>query len=408
MPVGLERRFLFYSHDGVGLGHARRNLAIAAAIKNLAPDASILLACGTAHVERCRVSAAVDFLKLPELRKITNEAYASRRLGVPQSDIVELRSSLLKAAVLAFRPQVMLVDKHPLGVCRELCPALEVLRASGGRAILGLRDILDDEATVMREWFQGGLLEWIPRYYERVLVYGQRELYDPIARYRFPSWLADCTQFCGYIVGSAMESQPGSRDWIPHGDTADRPLVLATAGGGEDGFFLLRSFIEAARGVRWQGVAIAGPLMSPEQQARLRRLATRAGVWFEDSVADLPGMLRWADAVVAMGGYNTLAEVLARGLPVVCVPRTQPRVEQLIRALTFERAGLLQAARPDELSIEGLRERVESALRISRRFVKNRVKAVLDFSGAKQAALHLLAPACRAEVERPVTMAAAN
>jgi hypothetical protein len=39
-------RFLFYSHDGYGLGHTCRNLAIARALTELAPRASVLLATG--------------------------------------------------------------------------------------------------------------------------------------------------------------------------------------------------------------------------------------------------------------------------------------------------------------------------------------------------------------------------
>src|SRR5439155_19653097 len=94
----------------------------------------------------------IDILKLPGLRKLANEKYASRRLGIPVTDIRDLRSALLRAAIQAYRPSVVLVDKHPLGAKGELRAGLEELRAAGGCSVLGVRYILDELANVLKEW----------------------------------------------------------------------------------------------------------------------------------------------------------------------------------------------------------------------------------------------------------------
>jgi len=78
---GGRTRFLLYSHDGLGLGHLRRNLAIAAAITRLAPAASVLLVTGADVAEHQRLPRNVDVLRLPGLRKLANEEYAARRLA---------------------------------------------------------------------------------------------------------------------------------------------------------------------------------------------------------------------------------------------------------------------------------------------------------------------------------------
>ncbi len=57
-------RFLLYSHDGLGLGHVRRNLAIAAALVDADPDASVLLATGADEVNSLGVSPRVEVLRL--------------------------------------------------------------------------------------------------------------------------------------------------------------------------------------------------------------------------------------------------------------------------------------------------------------------------------------------------------
>src|ERR1041385_9183458 len=87
-------RFLFYSHDGLGLGHTRRNLAIAAALTELEPRASVLLATGADYVSRLGLPPHVDILKLPGLRKITNGHYSARHLSIPVEDIRSLRAEM--------------------------------------------------------------------------------------------------------------------------------------------------------------------------------------------------------------------------------------------------------------------------------------------------------------------------
>src|SRR6266516_2281024 len=98
-PGERDVRFLFYSHDGLGLGHTRRNLAIAAALVERCPQASVLLASGTDDAHRLGLPPRVEVLKLPGLRKSANDEYASRRLPVQKDDIRHLRSALLEAAV---------------------------------------------------------------------------------------------------------------------------------------------------------------------------------------------------------------------------------------------------------------------------------------------------------------------
>src|SRR6266700_4580181 len=117
---GPGMRFLFYSHDGLGLGHTRRHLAVARALIELSPGSSVLMATGSDVVSRLGLTPPIDILKLPGLRKVANEEYASRRLQIPVTEIRTLRSALLHAAIKAYRPAVVLVDKHPFGAKGEL------------------------------------------------------------------------------------------------------------------------------------------------------------------------------------------------------------------------------------------------------------------------------------------------
>jgi predicted glycosyltransferase len=383
-------RFLFYSHDGLGLGHVRRNLSVASALVELAPDASVLIATSAEEAESFGIPPSVDLLKLPGLRKIGNDDYAARRLQMSWEEIRLVRSELLAAAVDSFRPSVLLSDKHPLGVGGELTLALKIAHAAGSRAVLGLRDVLDDPAAVRLEWSNGGMLERIPEEYDRVLVYGQPEVFDPRREYAFPDAIAAITRFCGYVVSPGSTALPdGDRQQVPHGATHGvngGPLVLATAGGGEDGFALLATFVEAATLTGWEAVVVSGPHSDPSRTLRLRTLAGEAGVAFRRFVPGFASEFSAFDALVCMGGYNTLAEAAASGVPTVCVPRVRPRTEQLIRAQVFARQGLLRLLEPDRLDAATLGTEVEWVLAEA----ENGRSNPLDLGGAQHAAGHLL------------------
>src|SRR5439155_20952897 len=153
---------------------------------------------------------------------------------------------------------------------------------------------------------------------------------------------------------------------------------------GEDGFALLQTFMRAADRESWEGIAVAGP-MSPALKA-LGRLAARANVTLHTFVPSLSLMFQHVDALVCMGGYNTLVEAVSKGVPTVCVPRTSPRREQLIRARAFERLGLLTVIVPEKVNAGNLGSAIHSVVGASRQELLARVHSALSFDGARRAA----------------------
>jgi len=385
-------RFLFYSHDGLGLGHTRRNIAIAAALTELAPEVSVLLATGADYVTRLGLPPQVDTLKLPGLRKTANGEYTARNLNLPVAEIRGLRSDILTTAVKTYFPSVVLVDKHPFGASGEFRAGLEELRKQGGRAALGLRDILDEPAHVLKDWQRMRMQHRIAAYYDEVFIYGQRSIFDAATAYEFPPAMAQRTRFCGYVENEETDADLADVK-LPFPSRADRvrPVVLATTGGGEDGFAVLEAFIRAAAGAPWQGVVISGPMTPEPQASTIKRLAEENGVIVRNFLPHLSGLFWSVDALVCMGGYNTLCEAVSKGVPTVCIPRIVPRTEQLIRANAFQKLGLLRALRPDHLNVENLRHEISFALQQSRQELLGRAQRHLSFDGARQSARRLLA-----------------
>jgi predicted glycosyltransferase len=221
-------------------------------------------------------------------------------------------------------------------------------------------------------------------------VYGDRRVFDPVQAYEFPAALSRRTCFCGYIANPVNRLALENFDWPfpPRGQRA-RPVVLASAGGGEDGFRILEAFVRGSANAAWQAMIVGGPMMPDADWAELQKLAIAHGVTCRSFVPHLSALFDLVDALVCMGGYNTLVEAAALGVPTVCVPRCTPRIEQLIRAEAFERLGLLQVCRSEHLSPESLKRKITDALRMKRAALRARAWAKLDFAGAERAAERL-------------------
>jgi predicted glycosyltransferase len=221
-----------------------------------------------------------------------------------------------------------------------------------------------------------------------------------------PRAVAAKLRFCGYVC-TPPPVERVTRDAFPFAAlTSDpRPSVLATAGGGEDGFAILETFIAAAAGAEWRGVVVAGSQSAPAKRQALRDAAAEAGVMYFTFVRGLDDWFDLVDALVCMGGYNTLAEAVSRGTPTVCIPRVEPRTEQLIRAEAFAKRGLLRYIHPDRLDAAAVRREVDEVLKSSREELAERARTTLGFDGAQQAAAQLLDVArSGAEAPQPAGM----
>ncbi len=337
------QRVMLYAHDTYGLGHLRRNLAIAGELLERRPGLRVVLASGSPVISSFRLPRGLSLVPLPAVQKVGAEEYRplDDRLDI---DLVRrARSAVIADLARRFRPDVLLVDHAPQGMSGELLPVFEALRCHcpETRIVLGLRDVLDDPAAVRELWQDQGVYETLETVYDRILVYGSADLFDVRREYAMPPEVAARTRFCGYLhrdpPAGAAAGEIG-----PEG-----PFVLGTAGGGGDGSAILSATLSASRKLGLACVLVTGPLMRSDER---RRLAEQAGgvpgASVVEFVPELAGVMARASAVVTMGGYNTLCELVGLGVPTVVVPRITPRREQAIRAELFAKRGLVGMVLP--------------------------------------------------------------
>jgi predicted glycosyltransferase len=322
-------RYLFYSHDGYGLGHVRRNSLIARAVLRISPDASVGVVTGlSARPRWLDGSDRVRVHRVPPLLKAQDGSYRHETLSF--EDAVRERERIFTALVQDERPDVVVVDRHPYGTAGELRPGLELARRQGAAVVLGLRDVLDEPSVVRREIHGLGWAD-VEEVYDDILVYGARHFLDHAVEYGLTLPL----RYCGWVV-----ERPGPPDLEPD-------LLVVAAGGGGDGAGVFELGAQLlAQHPDMVGLFAPGPYAGSDALQRLGELvAGRARI-----VSPSDACSRWfprAAAIVCMAGYNSTLEALAAGHRPILVPRRFPRTEQAIRAERLQEWGLADVVPAD-------------------------------------------------------------
>jgi predicted glycosyltransferase len=344
-------RILMYSHDTIGLGHMRRNANIASEILRLRPDASVLMLVGCPAGLMFDLPKGVDFVKLPSLAKHARNEWRPDRLNISSERTRDLREQLIRSAIGAFEPHLMMVDHMPGGVWNELSGILSELRRDpqGPDVVLGLRDILDSPEATRHAWRTSGADRAIAELYDEILVYGDPTYFDTIGAYGLDVLAPGRVSYAGYVTTlvNPLEAAAARVRLAP----ADRPLALISGGGGRDAFPMIAAAIAGLDGIaehrRPASIVVAGPLMPTDLRAYLRIQAGLLGAAFFDHMENFPACLAACDFMLGMAGYNSMIEAAAAGVPSLVVPRRGPSAEQMTRARVFAEHGLSDMLLPD-------------------------------------------------------------
>ena len=376
------KKILVYSHDTYGLGNIRRMLSVVEHLVKKNPEVCALILSGSPMMQAFRLSPRIDYIKLPCLTRAQNGDYKSKYLDIEYEKIITMRADLILNTVVNFQPDLLLVDKKPLGVQNEIAPALDVIgrRANRPRVVLVTREILDGPEVTKDVWERNDYHGAIEEHYDSVLVLGPKNVFDMAEKYDFPATTRHKVRYCGYIA----KEQPvrAVADVREELNAGALPIVLLTSGGGRDGIHMLglglHTLLPDCQRGKIHLVAVLGPEMEAEQREDLHRVGRGVpNLTLIDFTNDMMSYMAAANAVVAMAGYNTVTELLSLGVPAVLVPRTSPSQEQWIRATRLEQLGLFNVIHPDQYSAETLRRSLGEVLAQSR---QNDAKHQLDMN----------------------------
>jgi predicted glycosyltransferase len=273
---------------------------------------------------------------------------------------------------------VLIVEWFPFGRRKmrfELLPLLDAAQKSHLRPqiLCSMRDVLvDDKNAEKTAW----MIEIFERYFDLVLLHGDPKFLPLERSFSRTHEIASRLRYTGYVLDDAPLADPE--------DQAGEGEVIVSIGGGAVGAPLVEAAL-AARAHTPLKDAIWRVLIGPNMpEASFQAMAARAppGTLVERARPDFRALLACGRLSISLGGYNTVLEVLAAGIPAVVVPYSGgTETEQTLRARLLAERGALTLVHEAELSPATLAAAVRAALAQGAEGRKPRL-AGLDTSGA--------------------------
>src|SRR6266704_506581 len=393
MVTAPTRTLLLYAQDHKGLGHITRTLTIARHLLAAHPDAVAYVATESPITRDFVLPERCDYIKLPT-RLTPRRASPTPGDSADDARFRRLRAELLRDVALGLAPDLVLVDHEPLGHKGEFSDGLSALKAQspGTKFVFGLRDIMDDIGRIRGQWRELGVYDALEQLYDGIAVYGQPDLFDVADAYAIPESVRPKLHYCGYVVRD-LPTADATVVRRRYGLPEQGPLLAASVGSGSDGYPVLDAACTAVERLRQifpdlVAVLVTGPFMPAGERTLLEARATPACRVVPE--ADTLELMAAADAILGMGGYNSVIEALAAARPLVIVPRATHKVEQQIRAETLAARGLARWVHPKDLGGPGLVEALRWAIGCDRRAHAERVREVIPaFDGATRLVAYL-------------------
>jgi len=333
-----RRRRVLYLSSPIGLGHARRDVAIATQLRGLVPDLRI---DWLAQDPVTRLLAAKGERLHPASRYLASESAHIQREATDHDlnafQAIRRMDEILVANFMVFHEAAadgaydLVIGDEAWDVDYYWHENPELKRA----AFCWMTDFVgwvpmpeggQREASLTADYNAEmiGQVARYPRVRDRALFVGNPDDVVPLGfgpgLPPIRAWTQAHYAFTGYVTG-ADPAELGDRDQLRQrlGYHPDQQVVIVTVGGSGVGQALLRrvlaSFPDAARqvdGLRM--IAVAGPRIDP------RSLEAPDGVEVRGFVPDLDHHLAACDLAVVQGGLTTCMELVAGRRPFLYFP----------------------------------------------------------------------------------------
>ncbi|WP_428566328.1 MAG: glycosyltransferase family protein [Solidesulfovibrio sp. DCME] len=374
-----------YCQHVLGMGHLFRTLAIVSA---LAGHERLLVLGGPPAPVAAPEGVAVA--RLPPLAMDADFAALTLSGAALEAAKADRRQRLL-AALGAFAPDVFFVELYPFGRKAfefELVPAIEAVRARGGRVVSGVRDILVEKKD--QAAYEARVLDRLGRFFDAVCVHADPALFPLSETFSRAGEIAVPVHYTGYVAVGPRPSRAVAAVRRELGVEEEKALVVASAGGGKVGSQLLAATLGACRAdprLREAAVRVfSGPYCPDAAYAALS--AAAAGLpdaRVRRFAPDFADILAACDLSLSLAGYNTVMGLLAAGARGLVFPFDQNR-EQRLRASRLADHGLLGVLDPPDLAPGRLAGRMLAALGAPKP-----PRAAVDLDGARATAVALAA-----------------
>ncbi|MEH2355444.1 glycosyltransferase family protein [Nostoc sp.] len=357
------KRIMFYCQHILGMGHLVRSREI---VRGLTKDFQVCFINGGEIIQGFEIPAGVEVINLPAIK--TDPEFAELQVvddTFSLNEVQEIRKNRLLEIFQQFQPDILIVELFPFGRRRfsfELIPLLELAKSKKGstKIVSSLRDIVavKPEKQVKHE---EKVCKLINKYFDMLLVHSDPELVPLEATFSRVNDLKCQVYYTGYVV-QEPPTNPILTDQDREIIKSDKPLILASVGGGRFGHELLECVVNAApfleKLLPHHIQVFTGPFIPNSKFKELQQMAKFSkNIYIRRYTPYLLNYMKKAELSINMSGYNTTMNILTTGVRAMILPFTgnQDR-EQTIRAEKLSNLGIVKFInhnylQPDYLAI---------------------------------------------------------
>ncbi len=380
------KKLMFYCQHILGIGHLVRSMEI---VRGLVADFEICFVNGGKAIAGFEIPAGVEVVNLPAIEtdpEFENLSVVDDSRSL--EEVQEFRKNQLLDIFNSFQPDVLMIELFPFGRRRfsfELVPLLDRVKAQGKKTkvVCSLRDIVVTKQD--RERHEEKICKLMNQYFDLLLIHGDRQFQPLEESFSRISDLNCPVHYTGYVVQSSPEN-PVLNDEDKAALDCDKPLILASIGGGRFGHELLDSLVEAAQILQQivphQIQIFTGPFFPETKFAQMQLLvAAQPNINIQRYTPNLLTYMEKADMSISMGGYNTTMNILTTGVRAMMLPFVgNGDLEQTIRSQKLEELGILNVIHPADLEPRNFAKKIVECLMDTPNPVK------LDLQGVEKTA----------------------
>lgn len=369
-----KKKVLFYCQHVLGMGHLIRSREIVHALK----DFEVCFLNGGEIIPGFEFSPEIEVVNLPPIKSDADFKGIRSSEGFQSLDEIKAaRTKQILAEYARFQPDALIIELFPFGRRKfafELMPLLTRIRLDGGptKVVCSLRDILVGKRD--HERHEDQVIHTMNRYFDLLLIHSDpkfQRLEETFSRMRD---LESPARYTGFVAEACPEAAPDPAqkdallDDFLSGET-EKPLILASIGGGRVGIELLECAVKASalieKNVPHRLLIFTGPYLPEADYLRLEEMAAlHSNICVRKYTTRFLSFMKQAALSISMAGYNTCMNLLVTETKALLLPFTgNQNEEQTIRAQKLEALGLAAMISPEALEPPVLAEKITALLK---------------------------------------------
>jgi len=324
-------RFVFYVHDGAGLGHLTRITRVAEKLESELVEC--LIVSGFREMSFI-VPSKIKYCKLPSRETMIEERaqYWGKRafIDIDIPEVYQWRKRDMEYIFNEYKPDAFFIDYYPTGKRGEL---KQIISGHTETAFYYIhRGIIGCDWSIKTQVLTEENVYYLENYFEKLFLMNDREIFDFSKEYHLPRKVKEKCIIAGYTkktIPAAFKRKIRKMRGLKPGEV----WAVCTAGGGKLG----EKFTEEVSCLpdlfpQVKFDIVLGPRSSLEE---LKQGADNCCL--HKTFEKLPELIAAADICITTGGYNTIVEALSNNTYLIISPsQLEPEDEQYFHALKLK------------------------------------------------------------------------